>query len=111
MDDPHRIGLPALSSSIVHDRRACLNGVRQHGRVRYRLSVMGDDPQVDRADAILRTHQVEFLVPRQIAEMQHAEFSKSDMASDRLRILGLVHFLGLEAGTIWIRFPCARRAL
>src|SRR5438128_448728 len=110
MDDLHRVRLSALPGSIVHDCGARLDGVGEHGRVRYGLPMMRDDPQIDSADAILRAHQVEFLVPGEIAEMQHPKFSKSDVASDRLRILGLIHFLRREAGTVWIRLSCARRA-
>ena len=38
------------------------------------------------------------------------EFSKGDMASDRLRVLGLVDFLRLKGGTIWIWFSRTRCA-
>src|SRR5437773_796371 len=110
MDDLHRVRLSALPGSIVHDCGARLDGMGEHGRVRYGLPMMRDDPQIDGADAILRAHQVELLVPGEIAEMQHPKFSKSDVASDRLRILGFVHLLRSEAGTVWIRLSCARRA-
>src|SRR5207248_11102602 len=110
MVDLHRIMLSELPVSIGHYCGARLDGVGEHERVRYFLPIMRDDPQIDGADAILRAHHVEFLVPGEIAKMQHPKFSKSDVASDRLRILGFIHLLRREAGTVWIRLSCARRA-
>src|SRR5262245_40224037 len=87
MDDPHRLRLAALSSSIVHDRRPSLDGVRENIGIGNRLTVMRDDPKIDVSKTILRTHQIGFFVPGQIPKMQHAKFSKRYVTSDRLRVL------------------------
>ena len=54
------------------------------------------------------THQLEFLVPRQIAEMQRAEFAERDVAPDRHRVFGVV-VDRLEVGAIGIA-PRRRQA-
>src|SRR5262245_61488203 len=63
---------------------------------------------IDRAETVIWTHQLEFLIHRQITKMHGAEFSKRDMRSDRLRIFGVV-LAGLELSAIWIPFSGARQ--
>ena len=78
-------------------------------RVRDRLAVMRHDEQIDGADAVGRAHQVEFLVPGQVAEVRHAEPAERDDAADRLRVLGRIRILRLVAGAVRIG-RCRRRA-
>ena len=59
---------------------------------------MRDDPEIYGAEAVLRTHQIEFFVPGQIPEMQDAEFPERDMASYGLRVFCFVDVLRLEGG-------------
>src|SRR5262249_3053841 len=105
MNNFHRVRLAALPSSVVHDCGARLNGMRKDFGVRNGLAVVRHDPKIHGSETVLRTHQIEFLVPCEIAEMQHAELSKRHMASDRLRILRFVHLLSLKRGAIRIRLP------
>ena len=45
---------------------------------------MRHDEEIDGADRIVRTHQLEFLVPGQIAEMRDPKAAERDDAADRL---------------------------
>src|SRR5215831_10664245 len=99
MDDLHRIRLVALSGSVVHDGGPGLDGMCENLGIGNRLSVMRDDPKVHGPEAILRAHQIEFFVPGQIPEMQHAKLSERYVTSDRLRVLRLIHFLSFECCT------------
>ena len=49
------------------------------------------------------THQLAFLVPRQIAEMRDTKAAERDDAADRVRVLGGIRFHRLEAGAERIR--------
>ena len=71
--------------------------------------MMRDDEQIDRAAAIGRAHQVEFLVPGEIAQMGNPKSSKRDNTSDRLSILTLVDVLRLEGRAIRISPACTRQ--
>ena len=47
--------------------------MHEHFGIRDRLPVMRHDEQIHRAEAVGRAHQIEFLVPGQIAEMRDPE--------------------------------------
>jgi hypothetical protein len=51
-------------------------------RIRGVLPMMQPQEQVDGTDAVIRTHQLEFLVFGQIAQMDGAEFSERDVNAD-----------------------------
>src|SRR5258705_3773982 len=64
---------------------------------------------VNRADAVIRTHQLEFLVLRQIPQMNRAKLSECDIGPDRHRVLCIV-LSRLEARTVWIRPASSRES-
>src|SRR5215472_13553739 len=70
--------------------------------------MMGDDEQIDRSDRIVRAHQLEFLVPGEVAEMRDAELAKRHDAADRLRVLGWIGILRLEGRARGVRAAAAR---
>ncbi len=57
---------------------------------------------VNRTDAVRRAHQLEFLVLRQVPEVNRAKSAERHVDADRHRVLGVV-LSRLEARTIWIR--------
>ena len=77
MNHLHRVRLAALARAVVHDRHARLQRVNEHGGVRDRLAVMRDDEEIHGAEAVARAHQVEFLVPREVAEVHHPELART----------------------------------
>ena len=62
---------------------------------------MQTQEHINGADAVVRAHQLEFLVLREIAQVNRAEASEPHVGSDRHRILGIV-LSRLEARTIGI---------
>ena len=80
-----------------------LNGVNEHLRIRTRLSVVETQKHFDWADAIVRTHEFEFLVSCQISQMNRVKLAEGNVDSDGLRILGIV-IRSLKAGAVWIGF-------
>ena len=64
---------------------------------------------IHRADAVVRAHQLEFLVPGQIAEMHRAELSERDVLPTDCAFSALLS-PGLEAGAVRIRLAGARAA-
>src|SRR5205814_4340027 len=64
--------------------------------------------QIHGADTVVRAHEVELPVQCEVAEMNGAEFSKSDHAAQRLIVLGRIDAgLRPEARTIAVRHPSA----
>jgi hypothetical protein len=63
--------------------------------------MMQPQEQVDGADAVIRAHQLEFLVFGQIAQMDGSEFSERDVNADGHRVLRIVRS-GLEARAIGV---------
>jgi hypothetical protein len=76
--------------------------MNEHFRVRRIDSVVQAEKHVDSADAVIRTHQLEFFVLRQVTQMDRAELSERHIHADRHRVLCIV-LSGTEARTIWIR--------
>ena len=62
----------------VHQRRRTRRVESRGAETKY---------EIDRADRIVRAHQVEFFVPQQIAEIDRAELAERDHAADRLGVL------------------------
>ena len=77
--------------------------------VRVRLPVMGHHEKINRADRIVRAHQIEFLVARQVAQMQNAELAKRDEDPDRSSILRRCQRPGLEPRAIGVRLARSRQ--
>ena len=61
-------------------------------------AVMRGEVHVHRADLVVRAHQVVFLVPGEIAEVDDAELAERDQRAERAGVLGLVLVARLEAG-------------
>ena len=76
-------------------------------RVRNRLAMVRHDEEIRRAEAIGRAHQIAFLVPRQVAEVDRAEPPERDETSDRLCVLGGIRILLFVRRTERIRLPAA----
>src|SRR5712691_6695408 len=102
MQGLHHFRLSAFTSAVVHDRNAGAEGVNENVRIRGIHSVMQTQKHINSAEAVIRTHQLEFLVPRQIAQVNRAKVSEPQVGPDRHRVLGIV-LSRLEARTIWIR--------
>ena len=100
-------GCPPLRVPLLMIADARRERVHEHLGVRDRLSVVRDDEQIDGADRIGRAHQVELLVPGDVAQVSDAELAERDDAADRLRVLGLVHFLRLEARAVRVGLAAA----
>ena len=70
------------------------------GETRRIGAVMRNQIQIDRPERVVRAHQLELLVPEQIAEVDRAELSEGNHAADRLAILGIGrNVLRREGGT------------
>ena len=65
----HCFGCAPLACAVVHDCHARRDAVHEHRRARPGQPVVGDDIQIDLTDRVRRTHQIEFLVGCQVAEM------------------------------------------
>src|SRR6266481_7893845 len=102
MNRLHHFRFSAFARAVVHNGDARMERVYHHFRIRARLPVVQTQKDIDSAKTIVRTHQLEFLVPGQITQMNGAELSKGDVSPDGLRILGIV-LAGLEIGAVWIR--------
>src|SRR5262249_60929161 len=83
----------ALAGAVVDDGNARTDAMHQRGGIRNAETVMRDHEQVDGSDRIVRAHQLEFLVPGEVAEMRDAELAERHDAADRLRVLGRVGLL------------------
>ena len=79
--------LATLACAVVDDRDPRPQCMDQHLGVRNRLSMMSHDQQIGGAQPVVRTHQLTFLVPCQVAGMHHSELAERDVAAHRLRVL------------------------
>src|SRR5215831_16091794 len=70
---------------------------------------MRDDEEIHRADRVLRAHQLELFVPREVAEMRRAELAERDDAADGLRVLARIRILRLIRRAVRIRLAGARQ--
>ena len=80
MDDPHRVGLAALARAVVHDRRRAA-AARARAPREFEIAWPWCET-TNRSTvpiAVGRAHQIEFLVPRQVAEMRDAELAEVTM--------------------------------
>src|SRR5262245_59000092 len=65
---------------------------------------MRDDVEIDNADAIRRTHQIELAIPIEVAKVDRAELAEGDDATDRVPIVGILRgVLRFEASAARIR--------
>src|SRR5438094_7327152 len=108
MHGPHHLRLTAFARAVVHDGHARTKRVNDHRRVRARLSVVQSEQHIHSAEPIIRTHQLELLVLREVAEMNRSKSPKREMNPDRLGILGVV-LASFEAGAGRIRPAAARQ--
>jgi len=73
--------------------------------------VAGRKEHVNLADRVGRAHHLELFGPPEIAEVDDAEFTESNHAADRLRIVGIakIRFVGprRKAGTRRVRASAA----
>jgi hypothetical protein len=74
----HDLGQPTLAGPVVHDRDPRPQGMDQHFGVRRVLPVMQAEKDIHRPDPVARAHQLEFLVLREIAEVNRPEPAKGD---------------------------------
>ena len=86
----HHLRLAAFARAVVHDGDARMQRVHQHRRIRAGLPVVQTQQHIHGAEAVVRAHQLEFLVLGEIAQMSGAKFSERDVDADRLRVLGVV---------------------
>src|SRR5690348_14840694 len=70
-----------------------------------------DDEQIDCPDTVGRTHQVEFLIPGEIAKMHGAEFSERHNTADGTGVLARVVVLWLMRGAVRVRSSRASQRL
>ena len=63
---------------------------------------MGNDEQIYRTDRVIRAHQVELRIHRQIAEVKGSKRTKCDQDADGLSVLARVFCLGREPTAIWV---------
>jgi hypothetical protein len=98
----HDFGLSTFASAVVHDGHARLKRVNNHLGVRRVDSVVQTEEHINGADAVIRTHQLEFLVLRQVPQMNGAKLSEPYISADRHRVLCIV-LSSLEARTELIR--------
>ena len=61
--------------------------------------------QVHLADLVDRADQILFLVPRQVAHVDHTKAAVGDQQSHRLRIFGGIGVVHLECGAVRSRLP------
>src|SRR5213594_2354194 len=87
--DFHRFGLSTFACAVVGDRHLWLNRVCKCLRIRAGLPMTRSNKQIDGSNAVDRTIELEFLVPGEITEIQHAEFAERDVAAHRLFVLGV----------------------
>ena len=106
IDDLHYCRLATFTNAVIHDGDSRPKGMHQNFRIRSGLPVMQTKKHVHRAQAVVRAHQFEFLVHREIAQMNRAKPSERNVSANGLRILGIV-LSGLEFGAIRIRFSRA----
>ena len=64
--------------------------MNEHLRVRRIHAVVQAQEHVDGADAVIRAHELEFLVLREIPQMNRAKFPERHMGPDRHRVLCVV---------------------
>src|SRR5262245_55949081 len=83
--------------------------MNEHGGVRNGLAVMRDDEEIHGTEAVVRTHQIEFLVHGEIAHVDYFELSESDVTADRLRVLRPIDVLSLEVRAVRVGFPGPRK--
>src|SRR5467141_3544636 len=102
----------AFFRAVVHYGHARMHRLDHHRQAGNVLPVMGHDVQIDCAHEVLGAGQIVFLVPRQIAKIDHAEFSQGDHHPNGLfiftadqRLLGLIPRLEFRAQ--WIGGPGA----
>src|SRR5213594_2914000 len=76
---------------------------------RIRLSMVENHEYVYGADAIDRTHQLEFFIRGKISQMEHAEVAVRDDDSDRLPVFSLVHALRVRTRAIRIHLSGSRQ--
>ena len=101
----------ALARAVLHDRHARLHAVHERRRVRRIEPVMRHKEHVHRPDGIVRAHQLVFLVPQQIAEIDRAELTEGDHAADRLSVvIGRRHVFRRDARARGIRLARRREA-
>src|SRR5436309_6028880 len=105
--DLHRLGLSAFSGAVVRDDDARLKGMREEFRVD--VAMASSDLQVDCTETVIRTHQFELPVQRQIAQMKGSKFSERNEAPDRLIVLGPGNIGGREIGASRIRSRRTRK--
>jgi hypothetical protein len=108
----HHFRLPTFAGAVVHDGDPRFERVNQDVAVRAGLPVMRHHEEVHGANGIGRTHQLEFLVDRQVAEIESAKLSKCQMDADGLGILGLINRTTVESFAIRVgrAGSCQRRA-
>src|SRR2546430_9691265 len=86
----HDFGLSAFASAIVHDGYTRTKGVNEYFRIRSVHAVMETQEHINGPDAVTRAHQFEFLVLRQIPQMNRPKPSEGHVGSDRHRVLRIV---------------------
>ena len=73
--------------------------MHEHGRTREVEAVMRCQIDIECSEQVVRTNQVVFLVPGEVAQIEHPEPSVSEHDTDRKRILGMVDLVRLVLGT------------
>ena len=67
----------ALAGAVLHDRDARADAVDECVGTGPRQPVVGHHVEVDGADRIVRAHQLELLVPEQVAEIEQRETART----------------------------------
>ena len=100
-----------LLRAVVHDGDTWVNAVDERRAVALLESVVRDDEDVDFAKAIRRTHELHFLVPREVAEVENAGFVEREHDAKGACIFGLVGLARFRGCAIGVRLAGARQWL
>ena len=95
---------------VSHHGQAISNAEVLAHALRSRVAIINNGTRKGgQPDAIVRAHQLEFLVPCEIAEVSDAEFAERDDAADRLRVLRRIRHARFVVGARRVRFARARQ--
>ena len=79
-----------LGGAVIHDGNARRDGVDQRGAGALIPAVVRDDEDVDVANAVIGTQEIHLLVPRQVAEVEDAQFAPCNEDAEGAGVLGLI---------------------
>ena len=87
------IGQTAFAIAVVHNGDSWLNGLQDDGVVATVETVVRDLVNIDFAKQIVRTNELHFLIPSQIAAIEKAKLAKINQHHNAIGVIGTVAVL------------------